>query len=309
MLDLRRMMLLCDLAELGTVTAVAERRSITSSAVSQQLRVLEDEAGATLFRREGRTLGLTRGGLVLAEHARRVLGAVDEALSAVASTADRTSGRLIVASFNLGIRLLAAPMTVRLAQVDPEIGVQIRQLGRADALRQLRQGEADLAITCEYDFGRHESFSGLRGIPLLTEPMVLLAAQNRHAAIRCGGLGVLADDSWATGIPGSGLHTALLRAADRVGFTPHITHQTMGAANACELAAAGIAVALVPALAVSEQLAPLVVEGLDMESRRIEVVTRAGRLEDPNALASVRVLQEVAAEVEASITGSWVSVA
>ena len=42
---------------------------------------------------------------------------------------------------------------------------------------------------------------------------------------------------------------------------------------------------------------------------RIEVVTRAGRLEDPNALASVRVLQEVAAEVEASITGSWVSVA
>ena len=64
-----------------------------------------------------------------------------------------------------------------------------------------------------------------------------------------------------------------------------------------------------PALAVSEQLAPLVVEGLDLESRRIEVVTRAGRLEDPNALASVRVLQEVAAEVEASITGSWVSVA
>lgn len=41
MLDLRRMMLLNDLAELGTVTAVAERRCITSSAVSQQLRVLE----------------------------------------------------------------------------------------------------------------------------------------------------------------------------------------------------------------------------------------------------------------------------
>ncbi len=56
-------------------------------------------------------------------------------------------------------------------------------------------------------------------------------------------------------------------------------------------------------------LAPLVVEGLDLESRRIEVVTRSGRLEDPNALAAVRVLQEVAAEVEASITGSWVSVA
>ncbi len=57
MLDLRRMMLLSDLADLGSVTAVAERRSITSSAVSQQLRVLEEEAGAVLFRRDGRTLG------------------------------------------------------------------------------------------------------------------------------------------------------------------------------------------------------------------------------------------------------------
>jgi len=67
MLDLRRMMLLCDLADLGTVTAVADRRSITSSAVSQQLRVLEKETGAILFRRDGRTLSLTRSGNVLVE--------------------------------------------------------------------------------------------------------------------------------------------------------------------------------------------------------------------------------------------------
>lgn len=84
MLDLRRMMLLADLADLGSVTAVAEHRSITSSAVSQQLRVLEEEVGAVLFRRDGRTLGLTRSGQVLAEHVRRVLAAVDEAMSAVA---------------------------------------------------------------------------------------------------------------------------------------------------------------------------------------------------------------------------------
>ncbi|WP_206779357.1 LysR family transcriptional regulator, partial [Frankia sp. EI5c] len=63
-LDLRRMMLLRDLADFGTVTAVAERRNITSSAVSQQLRVLEQETGAILFRRDGRTLGLTRSGRV-----------------------------------------------------------------------------------------------------------------------------------------------------------------------------------------------------------------------------------------------------
>ncbi|ONH35444.1 MULTISPECIES: LysR family transcriptional regulator [Protofrankia] len=94
MLDLRRLMLLCELADLGTMTAVARNRRVTSSAVSQQLRVLEDEVDAVLFRRDGRTLRLTHSGEVLAEHARRVLQAVDTAMSAVAAIQDRTAGRV-----------------------------------------------------------------------------------------------------------------------------------------------------------------------------------------------------------------------
>src|ERR1700749_1506354 len=101
MLDLRRMMLLCDLADLGTVTAVAERRSITSSAVSQQLRVLEGEVGAVLFQRDGRKLGLTRAGQVFVDHLRRVVGAIDEAMSAVAATRDSAAGNLVIAAFNM----------------------------------------------------------------------------------------------------------------------------------------------------------------------------------------------------------------
>ena len=77
----------------------------------------------------------------------------------------------------------------------------------------------------------------------------------------------------------------LLRAAGQGRLHPAHHPPDDGAANACELAAAGIAVALVPALAVSRTTAPLVVETRPGSNRRrIEVVTHAGRPGRPNAL-------------------------
>ena len=46
MLEVRRLRLLCDLARLGTIAAVAQAHTYTPSAVSQQLSALEREAFA-----------------------------------------------------------------------------------------------------------------------------------------------------------------------------------------------------------------------------------------------------------------------
>lgn len=59
MLDVKRMVILRDLAEHARVTAVADLHGVTPSAVSQQLRALEAEAGAALVERDGRGLRLT----------------------------------------------------------------------------------------------------------------------------------------------------------------------------------------------------------------------------------------------------------
>src|SRR5215211_1966331 len=53
MLDVRRLRLLCDLARLGTIAAVAQAHTYTPSAVSQQLSALEREAGLPLLERTG----------------------------------------------------------------------------------------------------------------------------------------------------------------------------------------------------------------------------------------------------------------
>lgn len=296
MLDLRRMMLLSDLADLGSVTAVAERRNITSSAVSQQLRVLEEEAGAVLFRRDGRTLGLTRSGQVLAEHVRRVLVAVDEAMSAVAATSDRVAGQVAIATFNMGIPTLAVPLMQRLSGEAPDLRVQVQQESSSAAIRLLRQGEVDVAITCQYDFVGEDSPGGLNTVPLLFEPLVLLAPTHTHLRIRKQGLAALADGPWVTGPQNSGLGVAVMRAGESAGFTPQVKHRLIGAQNICDLAATEVASAIVPRLSVPAKLAGLIVPGLDLGGRTISAVVRAGRQRDPNISLILRTLRAIADE-------------
>lgn len=294
MLDLRRMMLLADLADLGSVTAVAEHRNITSSAVSQQLRVLEDETGAVLFRRDGRTLGLTRSGKVLAEHARRVLAAVDEAMSAVAETRDRVAGQVAIATFNMGIPLLAVPLMQELSSQEPNLRVHVQQDTSTAALRLLRQSEVDMAITCRYDFLGPDPTGGLATVPLLFEPFVLLAPTQSHLRVRMHGLSALADEFWVTGPQNSGLDIAASHACESAGFAPQVKHRLIGAQNICELAATEVASAIVPRLSVPAKLEGLIVEGLALGGRTISAVVRAGRQSDPNISLILRTLQAIA---------------
>ena len=309
MLDLRRMMLLCDLADLGSVTAVAERRGITSSAVSQQLRVLEDEADATLFRREGRTLGLTRSGHVLVEHVRRVLTAVDEAVSAVAESRDHVSGHVVVSAFNMAVSTLVAPMVQRLSTSDPALRFQVRQEISADGLRLLRQGEIDVAITCRYDFVGQETSTGVAGEALLLEPLVLLAPPHEHLRVRTHGLAALADGPWISGPQNSGLGDAVMRAGEKAGFTPQVKHRLVGARNICDLAATEVGSAIVPRLSVPQSLAGLIVPDLDLGGRTLSAVVREGRQRDPNIALILHTLRAVAAETLQSMTAGDLSVA
>src|SRR5829696_8217781 len=97
MLDVRRLRLLSELHERGTVTAVAEALSYTPSAVSQQLATLEREAGVALLERDGRRLRLTDAGRLLVEHAEAVIARLELAESELAAAAgEGVAGRVRV---------------------------------------------------------------------------------------------------------------------------------------------------------------------------------------------------------------------
>jgi DNA-binding transcriptional LysR family regulator len=248
-----------------------------------------------LFRRDGRTLGLTRSGHVLVDHVRRVLTAVDEAMSAVAATRDRISGQVAIASYNMGIPTLAAPLVQQLSTSAPDLRIEVQQETSPSALRLLRQSEIDLALICTYDFFGHESLGGLTSQTLLHEPMVLLAPTQLHMKVRSNGLAALADAQWVTGPQNSGLGVALVRAAERAGFTPVVKHRLIGAQNICDLAATEIASAIVPRLSVPKRLEHLIVPDLDLGGRTVSAVVRDGRQRDPNIALVLRTLRDIGA--------------
>jgi len=100
MLDLRRLRLLRELDARGTVHGVARALDYTPSAVSQQLAVLEREAGVKLLERRGRNVRLTDAGRVLVRHAATLLGGMEAAEAELASVAaGRVAGVVRVSSF------------------------------------------------------------------------------------------------------------------------------------------------------------------------------------------------------------------
>ncbi|MFF0818433.1 LysR family transcriptional regulator [Rhodococcus sp. NPDC003318] len=296
MLNFRRLMLLRDLAELGTITAVAERRSITTSAVSAQLRVLEDEVDAVLFRRDGRTLRLTHSGDVLLEEARKILRVVDEALTAVAATRDLSAGRVSISGFETSIGSFAAPLLQRLGQEAPELQIRVLQADTPTSLRSVRQGDIDIALASRLHFRPSEGLAGLHSLHLGDDPIVLIAPRRLHLQIRTNGLSALADESWITGPPDTGLSATLDRLGEQAGFVPQVKHRVTGAPNVCHLAASGVGVAVVPLLSVPPSLVHMIVRDLDLGGRSIDVVHREGALRNPAVSLVVRTLRALAEE-------------
>src|ERR687893_443300 len=114
MLELRRLRLLRELHERGTIAAVAEALQFTPSAVSQQLAMLEREAGVPLLERSGRGVRLTDAALVLVDHAEALLERAAVAEADLAAAAGQVAGRARIAGFQAGGPPLPPPATAAL---------------------------------------------------------------------------------------------------------------------------------------------------------------------------------------------------
>ena len=110
MLGVWRLQLLREVARRGTVRAAAAAMSITPSAVSQQLRLLEVEAGVALVERDGRLVRLTEAGLMLVRHADTITAAIVAAESELAASRDDVPARLRVAAFPTAARAILPPI-------------------------------------------------------------------------------------------------------------------------------------------------------------------------------------------------------
>src|SRR5919204_5694970 len=85
MLDVRRLHMLRELAERGTIAATAEALGYTPPAVSQHLTALERQVGVALLERQGRRVALTPAARLLVGRTERVLAELEAAEAELAA--------------------------------------------------------------------------------------------------------------------------------------------------------------------------------------------------------------------------------
>jgi DNA-binding transcriptional LysR family regulator len=116
-MDVRRLALLRELAQRGSVTAVARALHLTPSAVSQQLKALEREAGVPLTQRSGRGIVLTVPGRMLAETAKDVAVAIERAEAVWADFVEQPRGEVTLTVFPSVGQMLLPGLLHRVADV------------------------------------------------------------------------------------------------------------------------------------------------------------------------------------------------
>src|ERR687889_499314 len=119
MLHLGRLRLLRELHDRGTIAAVADALQFTPSAVSQQLAMLEREAGVKLLERAGRGVRLTDPARVLVEHAEALLARAEVAEADLAAAAGTVAGRVRIAAIESVALQVALPAMQALARAEP----------------------------------------------------------------------------------------------------------------------------------------------------------------------------------------------
>ncbi|WP_204357960.1 LysR family transcriptional regulator [Streptomyces sp. ICC1] len=171
MLDVRRLRLLRELARRGTIAAVAEALSFSPSAVSQQLGVLEREAGLPLLERTGRRVRLTPAGQNLVRYAEEVLELLERADADLAEARSGLAGALRIGSFPTATRAIVPAALVALARRHPRLEPMVSETDPAAVAHALRAGDLDVALIHEYDFVPAPDEPGLAAEPLCREAM------------------------------------------------------------------------------------------------------------------------------------------
>lgn len=132
--------------ELGSFAKAADRLGRSPSAISLQLKKLEEQVGETLLQKQGRGLVLTEAGEILLGYARRILELNDEARAAVRSAAKLEGWVRIGVPQDFAETWLPA-LLGRFSKNHPRVRVEARVDRGSSMVQSIEKGELDAALT------------------------------------------------------------------------------------------------------------------------------------------------------------------
>jgi len=233
----------------GHLTRAAERLNLSQSALSSQIRKLEDRLGQPLFERRGRALHLTEAGRIALDHADAIFATGQELLATLAQEGRGRRALRIGAIATLSRNLQLAFLAPVLGRQDVE--VILRSGSGAELFTALAALHLDLVLT-NYPPGSDalapfvaeridEQPVSLIGVPALCTPGVALSARLEGTPL------ILPTVS-------SGLRMAFDALAEREGLVPQVAAEIDDMAMMRLLAREGIGLAVIPPIVVRDEL-------------------------------------------------------
>ncbi len=292
-MDVNRLRALRELARRGTMAAAAEALFLTPSAVSQQVALLEQEAGVALTERRGRGVRLTPAGEALVGHAERIMAVLGEARSEMAQLRREIAGELRVAAFPT-IASAVLPETLKaLRAAFPRLDVVLEEMEPLDGLAALGSWRTDVALVD--DLAAPLAGQGddkLELVPLAQDQLYALLPQAHGlAGKRSLAVGELRGEAWAMDSTASAFGDVVIGLCRRAGYEPRVNARCTGFEMVAAMVGAGCSVSVVPGLRLLRPSPGLQAVRLRPAVRRqISVAYRRGERDHPAVAAFVRQL-------------------
>ncbi len=295
-LDVGRLRLLREVALRGTIAAAARSLGLTASAVSQQLTVLEREAGTPLLDRSPRGVVLTGAGQALSDRAAAILELLTEARADLDRLHGEVAGEVSLATVASAAATIVSDAVLALRTRHADVVLRVQTAEPARSLELLLTGDVDLALVDSYDYQPVALPDHLVVAELRTEPLVVLAPRGLLPPRRKVTLAALAGYDWVMPPDDAACGFAVRSACRAEGYEPRVRWETDDMALLVKAVAAGHGVAVLPRLAVAGDTALVDLHPLadPVMTRRLAVVTRSASAGRPVIQAVLAALSDSA---------------
>ncbi|MEJ2078190.1 MAG: LysR family transcriptional regulator [Acidobacteriota bacterium] len=178
-MDLRQLEMFQAIVETGSFTRAGERLFVSQSAISRQIKLLEEELGDQLFKRIHRRIHLTPTGAIVLQYSQRIFNEVRLLNSEIADLTHLQRGSLHLAGGMSVCTYLFPALLKEYKSQFPNIEIRIATGMTEEILRMLRSNEVDLSLlSLPFDD------PDLEVIPALSEEMVLVMDENHPLAAK-----------------------------------------------------------------------------------------------------------------------------
>jgi LysR family hydrogen peroxide-inducible transcriptional activator len=247
-MELSQLRYVLAVADTGNFTRAALRSNIAQPSLSQQIIKLEKELGHKLFHRLGRKAVLTEAGIAFLERARRILFEVEDATKELGDSTN-FERRITVGAIPTLAPYLLPGLIARCKKKHPNLQVNIREDFKPTLIRELLQGDLDLALAAL----PFDNLS-IQVEVLWKEPLILVVAKEHPLATKKQVTGAdLADESFILLGSSSSLAAQVRLFCGDHHFEPKIGSRCAQVATVKALVGTGAGISILPAVAKSEE--------------------------------------------------------